>query len=73
MAKYAITLSLPGEWPGKSSLTFSPKASLHISNAYLCALNTGLTEQQALALVRADVEKSFKEGWETLEKIIKET
>jgi hypothetical protein len=72
-AKYRVTLSLHDEWPSRTSLAFSPSASFRIAEQYLDAVtNQGKAEDEALAEIKRDFDEAFSEGWNFIEKTIRE-
>jgi hypothetical protein len=73
MAGFRISLSTVEESPSRPLVDLSPKVGYEIANLYLDAIvKRGKTEDQALAEIKAEVQKSFDEGWAFIEKTIRE-
>jgi hypothetical protein len=70
---YKVNFSLIEENPDKPPLSLSNAAAVHAARVYIenVAIK-GKTENEALAEVKSEMERSFQEAWVSLEKILKE-
>jgi hypothetical protein len=73
MAGFRISLSTLTESPSRPLVDLSPNAGYAIANLYLDAIvKHGKTEDQALADIKGELQKSFDEGLAFIEKTIRD-